>query len=198
MREALEVLSRDVRLLREAVGEPRPARRRVGREALGSQNTRSGPQHDCLVARFEQAKARIEAVVQEFMTRRGAAGTGRSRAVAELKAALLERVVACDAGLVGFLDGEDPAESDLDRRELFEAVAALQSVRVAIAEARPPGRLLVPTAGEPFDPSQHRAVRGCEDAGSVSRVVFPGYTIESTPRRVVLKADVTTSGDRPD
>ena len=168
----------------------------------GSYGSSSGTQHDALVRRFEATKAQVERLTQDVLTRLGREGKDRHRAAAEFKAALTEnllRRLGAESdprrGVEEFLglDVVRPYKGWVDRLALARAAGELAAIVREAAKADPPGALLVPERGEPFDADRHLVPRGCEQGGAVVRAVFPGYEIVTDVRRVCLKADVLTA-----
>jgi hypothetical protein len=60
--------------------------------------------------------------------------------------------------------------------------------------SEPPGRLLLPLSGAPFDPERHEPIPGRPATGElvVRATAFPGYAVFEDPPRLVVKARVYT------
>jgi hypothetical protein len=75
---------------------------------------------------------------------------------------------------------------------LDELLAAVLAFLTDLLTATPPGRLLVPRDGNPFDPEQHEAINGRPGATElkVTATLFPGYLVLDATPRILEKARV--------
>jgi hypothetical protein len=79
-------------------------------------------------------------------------------------------------------------------KHLDVVISAVLHLLSNLLTTTPPGRLLLPLDGEPFDPARHEALAGRPKSGElrIRATLFPGYAILSTPPTVVEKALVYT------
>lgn len=82
---------------------------------------------------------------------------------------------------------------------LLETVVAKTLLLVwDLLTTAPPGWLLLPSPGDPFDPAQHQGIPGRPTVNArVTGLIFPGYQLRNAPDKVVEKALVYTSSIPP-
>jgi len=79
-------------------------------------------------------------------------------------------------------------------KDVDAVISAVLRLLNDLLTTTPPGRLLLPHDGDPFDPERHEALAGRPTTGEprVKATLFPGYVILSEPPVVVEKALVYT------
>lgn len=83
---------------------------------------------------------------------------------------------------------DNPSSRDIIK-ELEKLIAKGLALVNQIALADPPGQLVIEKEGTRFNPERHKAELGCEEGGTISFTVYPGYLVGN---RVFEKAIVFT------
>jgi hypothetical protein len=138
-------------------------------DAVSTNYERGGPERRWATATFR-------ATVSEYLLKRLTAESEVKRVVGECISQIHERMLA-----------------KIDQLGLLRLAEEWLLFTQQIATARPRGIVFYPEINVPFDPLLHEAQRGCEEAGQVTQLVFPGYGQETVSNRLIVKADVITN-----
>lgn len=138
---------------------------------------------------IESLKANIESLVKQGMMLAKGTTETNTLAMSDNEEGFTKVVESIRQSVYSSLEIELDKISEALRAEIDNLVRKGLELVKKIANADPPGTLLLPKKGESFNLDQHKAMLGWEDEGKIDFPIFPAYIVGT---RVLEKAVVLT------
>ncbi|MFB2973244.1 hypothetical protein ACE1CD_30140 [Aerosakkonema sp. BLCC-F183] len=138
---------------------------------------------------IESLKANIESLVKQGMMLAKGTTETNTLAMSDNEEDFTKVVESIRQSVYSSLEIELDKISEALRAEIDNLVRKGLELVKKIANADPPGTLLLPKKGESFNSDQHKAMLGWEDEGKIDFSIFPAYIVGA---RVLEKAVVLT------
>ena len=138
---------------------------------------------------IESLKTNIESLVKQGMMLAKGTTETNTLAMSDNEEDFTKAVESIRQSVYSSLEIEVDKISEALRAEIDNLVRKGLELVKKIANADPPGTLLLPKKGESFNSDQHKAMLGWEDEGKIDFPIFPAYIVGT---RVLEKAVVLT------